>query len=636
MKTEDNLLKEGEESYFRALFDKSPVGSVIVGMDKKFIRCNAAFCKFLAYTEEELIGKLISDVTFPDDIELGMREMRQLARGEIDSVQFQKRYLAKNGTIKWGEISISLAYDKNKKPAYFLPVIQDITERKKVAELLQKSKQFASDIISAMQDGVSVLDITGVHIDVNSALCRMTGFSREELIGQGPPHPYWPEEEYPRISAAFEQTKIREGDNFELVFKKKNGDRFPVIVSAFSIKDHLGNITNYSATVKNITERKRAEVALQESEERYRSLFRNNDSVILLINPATGDILDANHSACIFYGWSHAELCSKTIFQINMLSREKIIEEMEKARAEKRKQFFFQHHLANGEIREVEVFSTPIRFGSSMLLCSIIHDITDRKRAESEIRKLNETLEFRVAERTNQLEHINRELSFRLKEIEQFTYIASHDLQEPLLTLSNFTQLINEEYKGKLDKEGDKYIEFINRSAKRMQLLVKGLLDYSLLGKDSVKKVVDCNEIVGQILVELSDPIESSNAKITLQELPEINGFASELKILFHHLILNAIKFKRKAFSPEITISAERLPEEWVFTVSDNGIGLLEKDHEKVFGIFKQMHNRHEYEGIGMGLAYCKKIVELHGGRIWVDSTPGEGSTFKFTIPVLN
>jgi PAS domain S-box-containing protein len=501
---------ENEESYFRVLFDKSPVGSVIVGMDKRFIRCNAAFCKFLAYTEEELIGKLISDVTFPDDIDLGMKEMGQIIRNEIESAQFQKRYLSKNGTIKWGEISISMAYDKNNKPLYFLPVIQDITERKQVEDKLQKSKQFASDIIAAMQDGISVLDIDGVHVLVNSALCKMTGFSREELIGQAPPHPYWPEEEYPRISAALEQTKIREGDNFELVFKKKDGERFPVIVSAFSIKDHLGDVTHYSATVK---------------------------------------------------------------------------------------------------------------------------DITKRKRAEIEIRKLNETLESRVAERTSQLERINKELSFRLKEIEQFTYIASHDLQEPLLTLSNFTTLIHEEYVGKLDKEGDKYIDFIYRSANRMRLLVKGLLDYSLLGKDSEKTVVDCNEMVEQILIELADSIESSKTKITLQVLPQINGFESELKILFQQLILNAIKFKKKECSPEITLAAERLPEEWVFTVSDNGMGILKKDHEKVFGIFKQMHNHDEYEGIGMGLAYCKKIVELHGGRLWIDSTPGKGSTFKFTIP---
>jgi light-regulated signal transduction histidine kinase (bacteriophytochrome) len=115
--------------------------------------------------------------------------------------------------------------------------------------------------------------------------------------------------------------------------------------------------------------------------------------------------------------------------------------------------------------------------------------------------------------------------------------------------------------------------------------------------------------------------------------LPQINGFESELKILFQQLILNAIKFKKKECSPEITLAAEKLPEEWVFTVSDNGMGILKKDHEKVFGIFKQMHNHDEYEGIGMGLAYCKKIVELHGGRLWIDSTPGKGSTFKFTIP---
>ena len=253
-------------------------------------------------------------------------------------------------------------------------------------------------------------------------------------------------------------------------------------------------------------------------------------------------------------------------------------------------------------------------------------DITASKQAEIVIRTYNETLEQRVAERTKQLE-------FHLKEIEQFTYIASHDLSEPLHALTNFTNLIHEEYSGKLDEDGNKSIDFIYHSAIRMRLLLKGLLDYSLLGKDSVMSDVDCNKVVAEVLSDLSVAIKSCEASITIQELPVINGYSAELNLLFQNLIHNAIKFRKKNIPPVIKISAENHGTELAFSITDNGIGVKKQDQEKVFIIFKRMVKRNEFEGMGIGLAHCKKIVELHGGRIWVESNKEGGSTFMFTIP---
>jgi signal transduction histidine kinase len=266
----------------------------------------------------------------------------------------------------------------------------------------------------------------------------------------------------------------------------------------------------------------------------------------------------------------------------------------------------------------------------------LMHEnITRRKQAEKEILQLNESLELRVAERTSQLDAKNRELAFHLSEVEQFSYIASHDLQEPLRTLTTYTQLINEEYAGKLDADGNKYIEFIAGSASRMRTLVTALLEYSLLGKESVMTIVDCNRVISDVLADMADSIERSNANIRFEKLPVLNGFETELRQLFQNLINNAVKFRKKEVHPEIKISAETLPDAWQFSIEDNGIGIAEKDKEKVFTIFKRMHNRNEYEGTGIGLAHCKKIVEMHGGKIWVESTPGQGSRFIFTIPGL-
>ncbi|MEI7896927.1 MAG: ATP-binding protein [bacterium] len=258
-----------------------------------------------------------------------------------------------------------------------------------------------------------------------------------------------------------------------------------------------------------------------------------------------------------------------------------------------------------------------------------------RKQSEAEIQELNETLETRIAERTCILEATNRELTFHLSEIEQFVYIASHDLSEPLNVLTSFTSLLHEEYAGKLDEDGNKSVEFISRAATRMRLLLKGLLDYSLLGKDSVRSYVDCSNVVGAVLSGLSGSILECNARITVQPLPVVNGYSKELEILFENLVSNAVKFRKKDVVPEIRISAEHQRDEWVFSIEDNGIGLDRHDREKIFDIFKRMVKRNDYDGAGIGLAHCKKITEMHGGRIWAESNEIGGSTFRFTIPAL-
>jgi light-regulated signal transduction histidine kinase (bacteriophytochrome) len=166
-----------------------------------------------------------------------------------------------------------------------------------------------------------------------------------------------------------------------------------------------------------------------------------------------------------------------------------------------------------------------------------------------------------------------------------------------------------------------------------MKLLVKDLFEYSMLGKESVKTLIDCNNTVNTVLSDLEDLVNESNANISVQKLPTVNGYETELRLLFQNLITNAIKYQKKDVVPEIIISAERHEKEWLFSIKDNGIGIDHKHFEKIFIIFQRLHNRNEYEGTGIGLAHCKKVVEMHGGRIWVESAPGAGSAFMFTIP---
>ncbi|HEX2867563.1 MAG TPA: CHASE domain-containing protein [Ignavibacteriales bacterium] len=247
-----------------------------------------------------------------------------------------------------------------------------------------------------------------------------------------------------------------------------------------------------------------------------------------------------------------------------------------------------------------------------------VHEIEERSLAEE---KLKKTLD--------DLARSNREL-------ENFAYVASHDLQEPLRMISSYTQLLSKRYKGQLDAKADQFIEFTVDGAKRMQQLIHDLLEYSRVatrGKEFVP--VDTNEIIKTVLNNLQISIKKNNAVITYDNLPRVTGDDIQLMQLFQNLLSNSLKFKSNK-TPEINIHAEDKGSEWLFSVSDNGIGLDPQFKERIFIIFQRLHEREEYPGTGIGLAVCKKIVERHGGRIWVESEPGEGSTFFFTIPKRN
>jgi len=221
------------------------------------------------------------------------------------------------------------------------------------------------------------------------------------------------------------------------------------------------------------------------------------------------------------------------------------------------------------------------------------------------------------------------------KGLTQFSFIASHDLQEPLRTVANYMQVFEEDYIHLLDDNAHKYLKAVNNAVKRMSVLVKSLLDFSRLGRNTKLSLVDSKALVQAVISDLQTMIRTSNAQIELSEMPHLVAYEVELRQVFQNLIINAIKFRRNDFQPRIEIRSEKVPSGWEFSVADNGIGIDPVHFERIFDIFQRLHTDEEYEGSGIGLSNCKKIVESHQGSIRVESAPENGSTFYFTIPNL-
>ncbi|OHC68665.1 MAG: hypothetical protein A2045_09540 [Rhodocyclales bacterium GWA2_65_20] len=270
----------------------------------------------------------------------------------------------------------------------------------------------------------------------------------------------------------------------------------------------------------------------------------------------------------------------------------------------------------------------------------ILRDVAARRAAEGALQKAHDELERRVVERTAELDETNRRLAQQAQELarsnadlEQFAYVASHDLQEPLRMVASYTQLLARRYRGRLDADADEFIEYAVDGALRMQRLIDDLLAFSRVSRRGGKFAPTAlDDVMPQVLKNLKAAIDETGASIRVDALPTVCADAMQMELLLQNLVGNAIKFRGTA-APDIHVGAARQEAAWEITVTDRGIGIEPKDAEKIFVIFQRLHTAADYPGTGIGLAVCKRIIERHGGRIWVVSAPGRGATFHFTLP---
>lgn len=352
----------------------------------------------------------------------------------------------------------------------------------------------------------------------------------------------------------------------------------------------------------------------------FQAVFDAAPDAIVVVNNL-GSIIMSNKQATELFGYKKDELTGKPV---ELLMPKQISKEHIRHRAnylhkpEVREMGARQDLLAqrkDGSEFSVEISLSPINIEGEVLVVASVRDVSEKK-------KINHQLKQSLAI-----------VQSKNKELEQFAYIASHDLQEPLRTVKSFTELLSEDYTDKLDDTGKKFVSTITDATSRMSDLIKGLLDYSRIGTKREISLVDCNKVLADIKADLAATITEAEAKISVDsELPSVWSNPSELRMLFQNLLSNALKFHKAGIAPEINITAKRFDSFYQFAIQDNGIGIDDKHKDKIFIIFQRLHNRKEFQGTGIGLAHCRKIVEIHGGRIWCDSKIGEGSTFYFTL----
>jgi PAS domain S-box-containing protein len=623
----EETIKYSEKRY-RTILNEMQDGYFEVDLGGHVIFANNAVCRDLGYSMEELIGMSYKDFTTEDDIESVFRAFNEVYRTGVPNKGFYSKSHRKDGGQGFYETSVSLLRNNKGEIVGFRCVGRDITERKQAEEALQKSQERYRTLAENAGEAIFVVQ-DGMIKFMNPKGAELSGYSIEELAS-GPfakfIHPDDVNLVLNRYAGRLKGDPAPQIYDFRILRKDSDirwGELNAVPISWDDRPAVLCFMTD-------ITQRKQAEEALTQSEEKYRTILDEIGDAYFEVD-LKGNFTFVNDQMTQHLQYSKEKLLGMNYRTFTVPEEIKnVYEAYNRVYRTGEPSLSFSHKVIrkDGTRRISNVSISPLRNVKGELygFRGISRDITTQKRLEEEREAL-----------LQDIKRINRKLEEANKELQDFVYIASHDLREPLRKISSFGTLLQDSLKEKLNEDQQENFEFMIDGARRMQDMIDALLSYSrLTTKAKPSEWVDLNKVIKDLeKLELATILDETRGTIHVPKpLPSVQADPSQMHQLFQNLIGNGLKFHKEEIPPEIIIRAHEVANNMIrIEVEDNGIGIDEKYHGQLFTMFKRLHSREEYEGTGIGLASCKKIVERHGGNIEIKSTPGQGSTFWFTLP---
>ena len=616
-------LPTGWEEVAQALLRNAGLGIYIV-QEGNFQYVNPLFKHLTGYTEEELLRKYSLDLVHSEDKDMVRKKAIENLKSKKGSIPYEYRLLKKNGAILWVlEEVTSINYGGERAT---VGSFMDITARKEMEEVIKYSEKRYRTVLDEIGDAYFEVDLKGTFTFVNDQMTQHLQYSKEQLLGMNY-RTFTAKEEIKNVYEAYNQVYRTGAPSLSFGHKviRKDGTRGFSDVSISPLKNAKGEIFGFRGISRDITTRKRAEQALIDEATRRRILMEQSRDGIVILNQ-DGHVYDCNQKFADMVGYPLEFMHQLTVFDWEYLYPPERTLEMIRNVDEKGDHFETKHRRKDGSTYDVEISTNAAVFAGQKLIFCICRDITERKRLEEEREAL-----------LQEIRKINQKLEEANKELQDFVYIASHDLREPLRKISSFGTLIQDSLKGKLNEDQQENFEFMIGGARRMQDMIDALLTYSrLITKAKPPEWVDLNQVIEDLRkVELATMLDETKGIIHVPKpLPSVQADPSQMHQLLQNLIGNGLKFHKEGIPPEIIIRAHEVENNMIrIEVEDNGIGIDEKYHGQLFTMFKRLHSREQYEGTGIGLASCKKIVKRHGGGIGIKSTPGKGSTFWFTLP---